>query len=85
MDLHTEKGSVHAGKWDELAVREPDQPARSVKPAAKPPHLENEWVYFKRVVRGQCAVDPLSGFELNLIAVEILDAARRQVADAKKK
>lgn len=79
MDLHTERGSVHAGRWDELSIREPDQPAKAIKPAAKPAELENEWTYLRKVVRGECGVDPLSSLELNLIAVEILDDARQQV------
>jgi hypothetical protein len=66
-------------------VRTPDQPAKTVKPAAKPPEMENEWVYLRKVVRGECAVDDLSGLEFNLIVVEILDAARAQVATATSK
>ena len=76
MDLHTEKGSIHAAKWDELAVRDDNTPPRAIKPMAKPTHLENEWTYLRQVIRGQCPVDPLSSLELNLIAVDILDAAR---------
>lgn len=76
MDVHTEKGSIHAGRWDALTVRAPDQSARTVKPPAKPAELENEWTYLRLVVRGKAAVDPLSSLELNVIAVEILDAAR---------
>lgn len=79
MDVYTEKGSIHAGRWDDLQVRSPDQPARTIKPAAKQPDIENEWVYLRKVVRGECAVDDLSGLEYNLIVVEILDAARAQV------
>jgi hypothetical protein len=76
MDLHTEKGSIHTAKWDELAVRDENTPPRAIKPMAKPTHLENEWTYLRQVIRGQCPVDPLSSLELNLIAVDILDAAR---------
>lgn len=77
MDLHTQRGSIHAGKWDDLAVREENGPAKSVKPPAKPSHLENEWTYLRKVVRGECAVDPLSSLEYNVIVAEILDEARR--------
>lgn len=77
MDLHTEGGSIHAGKWDELSVRDRDGPARSVKPPAKPEHLKDEWTYLRQVVRGECEVDPLSSLEYNVIVAEILDAARR--------
>ncbi|MFN0011098.1 MAG: Gfo/Idh/MocA family protein [Phycisphaerales bacterium] len=80
MDVYTERGSIHAGRWNDLATRSPDQPPKALSPAPKPPELENEWVYFKRVVRGECPVDPLSSLETNLIAVEILDAARAAVA-----
>jgi predicted dehydrogenase len=80
MDIYTEKGSIHAGRWDALQVRSPDQPARTVKPEDKPTEIENEWVYLRKVVRGECAVDDLSSLENNVIVVEILDAARAQVA-----
>jgi predicted dehydrogenase len=76
MDLHTERGSIHAAKWDELALREADAPARSVRPRAKPAHLQDEWTYLREVVRGNCEVDPLSSLEYNIIVAEILDDAR---------
>jgi len=76
MDIYTERGSIHAGKWDVLAIRAPDQPAEPVEPEAKPECLENEWTYLRRVVRGECPVDPLSSLEMNVVAAEILDAAR---------
>lgn len=79
LDLHTERGSIHAAKWSEISVRPENAPAKTVKPSAMPPDLENEWTYLRKVVRGECPVDPLSSLELNLIAVEILDAARESV------
>ncbi|MCE9618610.1 MAG: Gfo/Idh/MocA family oxidoreductase [Planctomycetes bacterium] len=79
MDLFTEKGSIHAGRWDDLQTRAPDQPAKTVKPEAKPAELQNEWVYLTNVVRGKTPVDPLSSLENNVIVVEILDAARAAV------
>ena len=75
-DIYTERGSIHAAKWDDLQVRDENGPLKPVKPSPKPADIENEWTYLRQVVRGQCAVDPLSSLELNLIAVEILDAAR---------
>jgi predicted dehydrogenase len=81
-DLYTGKGSIHAGKWDELSVRSENGPPKTVKPG--PMGFENEWVYLRKVVRGECAVDPLSSLELNVIAVGILDEARRQVAGGGK-
>jgi predicted dehydrogenase len=78
MDLHTERGSIHAGKWDTLTLREPDKSPIARKPAPKPEHLENEWTYLRNVVRGRCPVDPLSSLEYNVIVAEILDEARRQ-------
>lgn len=77
MDLHTEKGSIHAGKWDELAVRDENGPPRTLQPPAKPASLKDEWTYLRQVVRGECEVDPLSSLEYNVIVAEILDAARR--------
>lgn len=85
MDLYTEKGSIHAGKWKELSVRDENGPMRAVKAAEKPEHLKDEWTYLREVVRNRCAVDPLSGLELNLIAVEILDRARAQVRPVESK
>jgi predicted dehydrogenase len=79
MDVYTERGSIHAAKWDELSIREENAPAKPVKPPAKPPELENEWTYLRKVIRGECAVDPLSSLETNVIVAEILDEARRQV------
>ncbi len=84
MDVFTEKGSIHAGKWTDLQVRLPDQPAKVVRPAPKPAWLENEWTYLRDVVRGDTTVDPLSGIDANVIVAEILDAARAQVAKARQ-
>ena len=77
MDIYTERGSIHAAKWDDLHVREENAPAKAIKPQAKAAHLENEWTYLRKVVRGECAVDPLSSLEFNVIVAEILDEARR--------
>lgn len=76
MDVYTERGSIHAGKWDELTIREENASPTRAQPPRKPEQLENEWVYFRKVVRGECAVDPLSSLELNVIVAEILDKAR---------
>ena len=81
MDVFTEKGAIYCGKWDEMTMRAPDKAAEKVAPAKKPAELENEWVYLRKVVRGECAVDPLSSLENNVIVVEILDEARRQVGE----
>jgi len=83
MDIHTEKGSIHAGRWDDLKTREPDKSPSTVTPAKKPETLENEWTYLRHVVRGECAVDGLSSLETNLIVVEILDEARKQTQRTK--
>lgn len=80
MDLYTERGSLHAAKWDELWRRAENGPRVQVKPVPKPADLENEWTYLRRVVRGECAVDPLSSLEYNVVVAEILDEARRQIA-----
>jgi predicted dehydrogenase len=77
MDLHTERGSLHAAKWDSLTARDENQPPVVIKPAPMPEHLKDEWVYLRKVVRGQCEVDPLSSLELNVIVAEILDQARQ--------
>lgn len=80
-DFYTGKGSLHAGKWDQLSVRAENGEPKQIKPV--PTGFENEWVYLRQVVRGECPVDPLSSLELNLTAVEILDAARSQCGSQK--
>ncbi len=77
MDLHTQRGSIHAAKWDELQVRDENAPAKTVQPPSKPAHLENEWTYLRNVVRGECEVDPLSSLKYNVIVAEVLDQARQ--------
>jgi predicted dehydrogenase len=77
MDLFTPRGSLHAGKWDALAVRAPDTPEEEVTPEPRPQPLGDEWSYLRAVVRGEVGVDPLSSLENNLVVVRILDAARR--------
>ena len=81
MDIHAEGVSLHAGKWNDLTRRAPDAEPEPIDPAPMPAHLENEWTYLREVVRGRCEVDPLSSLELNLIAAEILDAARESAED----
>ena len=76
MDLHTERGSIHAGKWDDLTVRDENGPPSPVRPPSLPATLKDEWTYLRHVVRGECEVDPLSSLEYNVIVAEILDAAR---------
>ena len=77
MDLHTERGSIHAGKWGDLAVREENRGPTSIRPPALPAALKDEWTYLRHVVRGECEVDPLSSLEYNVVVAEILEAARR--------
>jgi len=80
-DLYTERGSIHAGKWDELSVRMENSASKPRTPG--PTGFENEWVYLRKVVRGECPVDPLSGLQINAVVVEILDAARSQVGKSR--
>ncbi|MDX9910515.1 MAG: Gfo/Idh/MocA family oxidoreductase [Phycisphaerales bacterium] len=79
-DVYTERGSIHAGRWDELSVRAPDKEATKVRPPQKPDYLRDEWVYLRHVTRGEREVDPLSSLEFNVIVAEILDEARACVA-----
>lgn len=80
MDIYTERGSIHAGKWDDLKVRDENGPLTTVKPEPKPAAMENEWTYLRKVVRGECGVDPLSSLEMNVVVAEILDQARAAAA-----
>jgi predicted dehydrogenase len=76
MDLFTPAASYHAGKWDSLTVRQPDQPAQPHPIDDRPASLRDEWTYLRCVVRGECPVDSLSSLENNVIVARILDAAR---------
>jgi predicted dehydrogenase len=84
MDLHTEGGSLHAGKWNALTIRKPDQAAQTIDPPALPASTRDEWTYFRSVVRGTCEVDPLTALDMNVIVAEVLDEARAQIAAAKE-
>jgi predicted dehydrogenase len=77
MDLHTERGSIHAGKWNELTVREENRGPQAIRPPALPASLKDEWTYLRHVVRGECEIEPLSSLEYNVVVAEILEAARR--------
>lgn len=79
MDIYTERGSIHAAKWDELSTRAPDQAPVVRAPPSLSEMYANEWTYLRHVIRGECAVDPLSELELNIVVSEILDEARRQI------
>lgn len=83
MDVFTERGSIHAGRREALTTRAPNAPAAAAKPGEVPDSLRDEWTYFRKVVRGECAVDPLSSLELNLVVVEILERAAKEVARTK--
>lgn len=78
MDVYTEKGSVHAAKWNDLSTRAENAPPTKVSPPSMPDTLQNEWTYLRKVVRNECAIDPLSSLEYNVIVADILDAARKQ-------
>ncbi len=78
VDFHTELGSIHAGKWDTLSTRAPNQPAVEIKPDPMPGDYQNEWTYLRKVVRGECEIDPLSALDLNVTVAEVLDQARRE-------
>jgi predicted dehydrogenase len=75
-DIHTERGTLHAGKWDALTRRPPNGQATNVPVQPRPAHLKDEWTYLRHAIRNQCEIDPLSSLELNVIVAEILDRAR---------
>lgn len=79
-DIHAEGRSLHAGRGSLLFARDENAEPQEIDAPPLPPHLENEWTYLRKVIRGECAVDPLSSLELNLIVVDILDQARQSAA-----
>ncbi len=80
MDVYTDSGSIHAGKWDSLSTRLPNQAAVPADAPPLPSRSQNEWTYLRHVIRNECPVDELSGLRLNLIVADILDEARRQTS-----
>lgn len=78
-DVYCAGGSIHAGRGDALAWRAVDGPLRPLRPRPRPRHLADEWTHLRSVVRNLCAPDPLASLDLNLVAVEIIDEAVRQV------
>lgn len=77
MDLYTPSASYHASKWDSLTKRNPDSDRKMHTIDNRPEELRNEWAYFRKVIRGECEIDPLSSIDNNLIVCLILDAARK--------
>lgn len=80
MDVHAEKGSLHAAKNTSLTMRPPNGEHRKLAPPPLPAHLQDEWTYLTLVVRGKCEIDPLSSTQYNVIVAEILGEARKQAA-----
>lgn len=76
IDVFSEGGSVHAGRWNDATVRTPDSRAEKVELHGRAEPYPNEWTYLRHVVRGECEIDPLSSLAYNRIVVEILAAAR---------
>jgi predicted dehydrogenase len=77
MDLFTERGSIHAGRREALAVRDPNAPPADAAAPPLPEGMRDEWTYFRRVVRRESGVDPLSSLETNVIVADILEQAVR--------
>ncbi|MBO6512890.1 MAG: Gfo/Idh/MocA family oxidoreductase, partial [Phycisphaerales bacterium] len=77
MDLFTPGASYHAKKWDTLSVRKPDGAMEDQDVLPRTDEQRNEWTYLRKVIRGECAIDPLSSIDNNLIVCLILDAARK--------
>lgn len=54
----------------------PDQTAVQPKLPAIADPMDNEWSYLRALAQGRVGGYPLSGLDNNLIAMEILEAAR---------
>lgn len=83
IDVFSERGSVHAGRWNDATVRTPDSRPETVELHGRDEPYPNEWTYLRHVARGECEVDPLSSLEYNRIVVEILAAARESAETGK--
>lgn len=84
MEIYGRTGYVIAPRSNALRLLEANQPERDVKPEALTGPQADPLAYLAAVVRGEIKPSGLSSLEINLTAVEILDAARESAATGKR-
>jgi predicted dehydrogenase len=83
LEVYGASGYAIATGGHSLRVRLPGKPEQASTPPPMPPEAEDELAYFVAVVRGQVAPSGLSSLENNLVATEILEAARESAKTGK--
>jgi glucose-fructose oxidoreductase len=84
MEVYGKSGYAFTVLRDDVRVRKAGE-AQDQKIAAKPlsPPMDDPLSYLKAVVNGQIQPQGLSSLQTNVIATEILDAARQSAASGK--
>jgi predicted dehydrogenase len=83
LELYGTTGSILAPQRNVLRVRVGQSPEREQTLAPLAGLQSNPLTYFAAVVRGEVQPAGLSGLEINLVAMEILDAARESARTGK--
>lgn len=86
MEVYGQTGYVHAVDRNNLRIKlKPDEPEKTQKVEDRQPPLHDPFAYFTAVVRSELKPDAtdLSSLEINLVAMEILDAARQSATSGK--
>ena len=83
-EVYGERGFAIATGGNRLRVALPDEPERDVKPEPRPPDEGDAISHLVAVARGARRPNALSSLENNLVATEILEAARESAATGKR-
>jgi len=83
MEVYGKTGYAITVQNSEIRVRRADRSEEQVAAKAIPAPYDTELSYFRAVVLDGAKEDALSSLETNVIATEILDAARRSAAERK--
>jgi predicted dehydrogenase len=84
MDLYGQSGYVLVPESNRLRLRRPDQPESEMPVPALTAPNNDPLSYLTAVVRGEIRPSGLSSLEINLVATEILDAARESARTGKR-
>ena len=84
MELYGQTGYVLVPHSDQLRVLEGNAAEREVQVPALTGTQSNPLSYLAAVVRGEIKPDGLSSLKVNLVAMEILDAARKSAETGKR-
>ena len=86
MEIYGQTGSIITVQRDDLRVRrggDDRNPEEQISAKALPAPYDDELTYLRAVIVDGAKEDELSGLETNVIATEILDAARRSAKEGK--